>query len=288
MVKVRTLLGVVALALTMSASQAATLLETDFSQNSTGWVLNGTAQLLDPQTAGVTQLLSLTQHEGSQTGTAWTEIAQQVPSFSFTADMRIRWDAAKAEEVGSDTSCPADGIAMVFAPVATDAQGTGGGGLGLIGLETFTAFELNTWRGQGLGDETQRATCDSGNHVTFAFDVFTPETADPTRVDGVAGTPETGGAKIGQVVPPSGMQVVNGGLFRYQWNVAEDGTMAVYVTGLEDSNNAIQKVKVLEVKFPSSPINFEGRWGLTAATGGATQYSEVLRARIDSPMIEPL
>jgi hypothetical protein len=285
---VRKFMVTAALAMTLGAAQAATLLDSDFTKASTGWVLNGTAQLLDPQTAGLTQVLSLTQHEGSQTGVAWTELQQQVPSFSFIAEARIRWDQAKAEEVGSDTSCPADGFAMAFAPVATDAQGGGGGALGLIGLEQFTAFEVNTWRGQGLGDEAARGACTSGMHETFAFDVIKADTADPTRTDGVNGTPEAGGAKIGQVVPPSGAKIVNGGLYRYQWNVAEDGTMSVYLTGLEDSNKAVQKVKVVEVKFPSSPINFQGRWGLTAATGGATQYTEVTRARIDSPMIEPL
>lgn len=285
---VRRFFAIAAFALAMGAAPAATLLDTDFTKGSTGWVLSGTAQLLDPKTAGVAQVLSLTQHEGSQTGIAWTELKQKVPSFSFIADMRVRFDAAKAADAGVDTSCPADGIAMAFAPVETDAAGGGGGALGLIGLEQFTAFEVNTWRGQGLGDETERAACTSGKNETFAFDVIKADTEDPTRADGVNGTPEKGGAKIGQVLPPSGMKIINGGLFRYQWNVAEDGTMSVYVTGLEDANKAIQKVKVLEVKFPSNPIDFEGRWGLTAATGGAAQYSEVTHARIDSPMIEPI
>jgi len=287
---VRKFLAVAALAFSVGIASAETLLDTDFTKGSTGWVLNGNAQLLDPMTAGVAQVLSLTQHEGSQTGVAWTELQRQVPSFSFIAEARIRWDQAKATEVGSDTSCPADGMAMVFAPVATDAVGGGGGALGLFGgaIERFVAFEINTWRGQGLGDETERGACTSGKHETFAFDLITPETEDQARTDGVQGTPEKGGAKIGQVGPPSGAKIVNGGLYRYQWNVAEDGTMSVYLTGLEDANKAVQKVKVLEVKFPSSPIGFEGRWGLTGATGGATQYTEVTRARIDSPMIEPI
>lgn len=285
---VRKFLVTAALAMTLGAAPAATLLDTDFTKASTGWVLNGDAQLLDPQTAGLTQVLSLTQHEGSETGVAWTELRQQVPSFSFIADIRMRWDQAKAEEAGLDTNCPADGAAMAFAPVETDATGATGGSLGLFGLEQFTAFEINTWRGQGLGDETERAACTSGKAETFSFDVVKADTEDPTRADGVNGTPEAGGAKIGQVNPPSGMKIINGGLFRYQWNVAEDGTMSVYVTGLEDSNKQFQKVKVLETKFPSSPINFQGRWGLTGATGGATQFTEVTHARIDSPMIEPI
>jgi len=279
MVKVRTLLGVAALALMMGVAQAETLLSTDFTKNSTGWVLNGTAMLLDPQTAGVTQLLSLTQNEGSQTGNVWTEISRQVPSFSFIADMRVRFTPA------NEGDCPADGMAMVFAPVETDAQGGGGGGLGLVGLETWTAFEINTWRDQGLVD---RDICTTGKFETLAFDVVTPESEDPGRTPGSQGTLEGGGTKIAQVQLPEGMKIVNGGLFRYQWNVAADGTMSVFMTGLEESNKQFQKVKVLEAKFPMSPINFTGRWGFAAATGGAVQHSEVLNARIDSPMIDPL
>jgi hypothetical protein len=263
----------------MGVAQAETLLNTDFTKGSTGWVLNGTAQLLDPQTAGVTQLLSLTQNEGNQTGNAWTEISRQVPSFSFIADMRTRFTPA------NEGDCPADGMAMVFAPVESDAQGGGGGGLGLVGLETWTAFEINTWRDQGLVD---REICTTGKFETFAFDVVTPESEDPGRTPGSQGTLEGGGTKIAQVQLPEGMKVVNGGLFRYQWNVAADGTMSVYVTGLEESNKQFQKVKVLEAKFPASPINFAGRWGFAAATGGAVQFSEILNARIDSPMIDPL
>jgi hypothetical protein len=82
---------------------------------------------------------------------------------------------------------------------------------------------------------------------------------------------------------------VNGGFYRYQWNVAPDSTMTVYVTGLSDGNKQFQKVKVLEVKINPAlkAIDYEGRFGLHAATGGAFQITEVAAVRIESPIVEP-
>jgi hypothetical protein len=61
------------------------------------------------------------------------------------------------------------------------------------------------------------------------------------------------------------------------------------VTGLNDSNKQFQKVKVLEQKIAASlgAIDFEGRFGMTAATGGAYIHSDIAAVRIDSPMIDP-
>jgi hypothetical protein len=294
MVKVRTLLGV-ALALTMGVSQAATLIDTDFTKGSTGWTINGTSQLMDPKTAGVTQVLSLTQNSGSQTGTAWTELRQKVDSFSFTADIRIRF--ARVDPDGNEVNeCPADGVVMGFAPVDADFVGGGGGSISLFSgeVETFTAMVINTWRGAGNGNDTERESCTTNTkYETFEFGVVTPAYGDFTRPqDGVVRTPDEGGSKINQTNPPAGMKLVNGGLYRYQWNVdGVNNTMTVYVTGLEDANKQFQKVKVIEAKFDPAKVkilDFEGRWGLAAATGGAVQYTDVFRARVDVPMIDPL
>jgi hypothetical protein len=299
MVKVRTLLGIAALALTLSAAQAATLVDTDFSKNANGWVLdqvdNNAAILRDPQTAGVSQVLALTQNKGGQTGIAWTQLKQKVDSFSFIADLRIRWEPVD-DEGNEVNSCPADGVALIYADAELDAVGGGGGGLGLTGgnIETFTAFVINTWRGAGNGNDDERESCTTNRKFeTFEFFVATPEYGDYDRPqDGVVRTPDEGGSKINQVNPPEGMRLVNGGFYRYQWNVdGANDTMAVYVTGLDENNKQFQKVKVLEGKFDPAKVkltNFEGRWGMSAATGGAVQHAEVARARIDSPMIDPL
>jgi hypothetical protein len=296
MAKVRMLLGVAALALMMGVSQAAVLVETDFTKDSKGWVLDkvedNSALLRDPKTAGLTQVLALTQNKGNQTGMAWTEIKQKVPSFTFIADIRIRYEPQDDE--GNDVNeCPADGVALIFAPVETDAKGGGGGGLGLTGgtIETFDAFVLNTWRGAGNGNDDERESCTNGKNEAFEFFVVTPNYGESERPqDGVVRTPDEGGSKINQTNPPSGMKLVNGGFYRYQWNVdGATNTMTVYATGLEDSNKAIQKAKILEGKFDPAKVkltDFEGRWGMSAATGGAVQHAEVKYTRIESPMID--
>jgi hypothetical protein len=269
----------------MLPCQAATLIQTDFTKGDTkGWILNGD-QVKVVDVAGDSarpKALSLTDDQGSETGVAYTELKQQVPSFSFIADVQIRHD--------NSLGCPADGFAMSFVNVDdTSTVGGGGGSMGLFGLDQFTAFEINTWRDQGAGSETDRGDCVTGKNETFAIDVVNPSVDNNARTPGETGDPKAGGAKIGQVVPPAGMKIVNGGFFRYQWNAAEDGTMTVYATGLSDSNKQFQKVKVLEVKLDPAlkPLGFAGHWGLHAATGGAYQITEVAAARIDSPMIEP-
>jgi len=269
----------------MVPCQAATLLQTDFTKGDTkGWILNGdSAKIVD--VAGDSarpKALQLTSDEGSQTGVAYTELKQQVPSFSFIADVQIRHD--------NSLGCPADGFAMSFVNVDdTSTVGGGGGSMGLFGLDQFTAFEINTWRDQGAGSETDRGDCVTGKNETFAIDVVNPTVDNNARTPGETGDLKTGGAKIGQVVPPAGMKIVNGGFYRFQWNASEDGTMTVYATGLSDSNKQFQKVKILEVKLDPAlkPLGFAGHWGLHAATGGAYQTTEIAAARIDSPMIDP-
>lgn len=292
MAKVRTLLGMAALALSLSAAQAATLIDSDFSKASTGWTVNGTATLLDPKTAGVTQVLSLTQNTGGQTGTAWTELKQKVDSFSMIVDMRIRFE--KVDPDGNEVNeCPADGIVFGYAPVDADFIGGGGGSISLFSgeVETFTSMVVNTWRGAGNGNDTERESCTNGKNETFEFGVVTPAFGTFDRPqDGVVRTPDEGGSKINQVNPPAGMKLVNGGFYRYQLNVdGVNDTMAVYVTGLDDSNKQFQKVKVIEAKFDPAKVkilDFEGRWGMAAATGGAVQYVDISRARIESPMVD--
>jgi hypothetical protein len=290
--KATKLLALVMALVPMSAGRAATPVTTDFSKDANGWSLNGNARLAKLSEAKVAtlgdakleQVLELTSSEADQISIAWTELKQKVPSFSFIADVRVRYDG------GGLNDCPGDGFTLAFAPVAKDATSAEGmgGGLGLFGsIETFTAFEVNTWHAQGLGSEEEKQNCMADKHVTFAMDVVHPGT-DNERMPGMNGTPEKGGAKIGQVLPPEGMKVVNGGWYRYQWNVAENGTMTVYATGLDEQNKKIQKVKILEVKFPDNKaIDFEGRWGLTAGTGAGFETVEVAKARVETPMVDP-
>jgi hypothetical protein len=293
--KLGTLFAATMLLLVIGVAQAATLIDTDFTKGDTkGWVLNAllkgkaTGPLPVVDVTGDTvhpKALELTSDKNDQTAVAWTEMKFTVPSFSFIADVSI---------THAGTSCPADGFAMSFANVDDPATaGAGGGSLGLFGspkIPAFSAFEVNEWRDQGLGTAAERGACTSGKNETFAIDVINANVASKTRDPGKAGDAKAGGAKIGQILPPTGMKIVNGGFFRYQWNVAQDGTMQAFVTGLDKGkNDQFQKVKVLEVKIDPAlgAINFAGRFGLSAATGGADIGALVAHARIDSPMIEP-
>jgi len=293
--KIRMLMGL-AVAMTASLCRAETLVNSDFSKGSTGWVLNNAAQLV---TVGDRQVLSLTQNETSQAGIVWTELKRRVPSFSFIADLRIRF------EPPDEGSCPADGMAVAFADAGPNAEGGAGGNLGLFGnpddLGTFIALDINTWYAQGLGGGLN---CHASRSIseTVSFAVLktncdtcqrSPESGR-TSYDRHTGVnsyedPVKGGIKLGQTGFPEGMKLVNGGAYRFQWNVdGATNTMTCFVTGLEERNKQFQKVKVAEIKSGIPTLDFEGRWGITAATGGAVQHSEVLTARIDVPMIEPL
>jgi uncharacterized protein YkwD len=257
-----------------------TLINADFSQGPSGFALNGDARLINVDGR---QILSLTQNAGYQTGVVWSSLRRQVPSFSFIADIRIRH--SPKDPNGNDVlACPADGVALTFAPVDMGTVGVTGGSLGIFGVGTFTAFEINTWQGQGLGN----SDCTDGRNETFAFDVVNANVSNRRRDEGISGTPDQGGAKIGQALPPGGLKIVNGGWYRYQWNALADGTMEVYVTGLEAQNQQFRRARVLNVRFPNTQhLGFEGRFGLSAATGGAVQHTDVAACRVVSPAVGP-
>ena len=57
------------------------------------------------------------------------------------------------------------------------------------------------------------------------------------------------------------------------------------VTGLDASNKQFQKVKVLEQKIGVPVLGFDGRFGMTGATGGAHAQVDVGHTIIAVPMI---
>jgi hypothetical protein len=286
-----------ALALATTSAQAATLVNTDFtlsnlSDASAGvaaWRTAGTAglELNAPGYPPVT--LALTHNVGSEGGAAWTIQEFTVPSFSMWADVNI--DFNRLDESGNLTNdnCPADGIALAFASIPNfaktqDVVGGAGGSLGLYGRETvlprFIAFEVNTWKGQALEDTDD---CSTNKFTTFAFADNDVATVGVARDAGAA---DTGGGKVGQVA--AGDKIVNGGWYRYQWNVdTATGKMEAYITGLDDANKAIQNKKVAEVTFSGGApkLGFAGRFGITAGTGGAVQGTRISHIRVDSPAV---
>jgi hypothetical protein len=263
----------------------------DRSRAPVDWQANGTAGLQLDLTSTVPISLALTHNLAREAGTAWTLVEGSVPSFTMWADVNIRFQPGAPGGEPSVRNCPADGFAMAFANTTPDAVGGAGSDLALFQasktIHSFTAFEVNLFFAQAPGNTSNLATCDSGKNVTFAFDNVNQATGY-RRDFGRSGTPDKGGAKVAQVTAPTGLQIVNGGWYRYQWNVdAVAGTMAAYITVLQDSNKAIRNVPLTNVTFGSGApqISFIGRWGVAASTGGAASAANVARVRIVSPMV---
>jgi hypothetical protein len=272
-----------------AVAQAAVIDEVDWTLRDptkapNNWQLNGTAQLAIPSyTPGQppAAVLQLTQNGNFMAGTAWHKLKSKPASFTFIADIRAR----------NASGCPADGFTMAFANTTETAVGGLGGNLGLFGAETLipeaTAMEVNTCFCQGLGD----GDCETDTAVseTVAFDIANAS-AGHFRATGQnqPGDAQAGGFKMGQAALPAGMKIVNGGFYRYQWNVdGATNTMTLFITGLEEGNKQFQKAKVLEQKIGVPVLNFEGRLGLTAATGGLNHTVEVTYTKIEVPMTGP-
>jgi hypothetical protein len=107
---------------------------------------------------------------------------------------------------------------------------------------------------------------------------------------------DSGGGKVGQVTAPAALQtggatpLINGGWFRYQWNVdVAAKTMSAYLTGLEASNSAVQNVKLAEIKWGANApkFDFTGRFGITAGTGGGTDGVNVGQVVVIAPAVAP-
>jgi hypothetical protein len=103
-----TTLLVMAMALaSATAGWTASPVTTDFSKGSTGWSLNGNARLVELGEsraaklggARIAQVLELTSSEENQASAVWTELKQQVPSFSFIAEVRVRYDGGGFQTV---------------------------------------------------------------------------------------------------------------------------------------------------------------------------------------------
>jgi hypothetical protein len=186
-----------------------------------------------------------------------------------------------------DQKSPADGFALAFSDAAkATALGGGGGDIGLYESKDITnliAFETNTWYGNAPG---KLKDASSGNNVTFEF-------SDITGAKGkrnMGGTVATGGAYIGQTVVPPNLngKILNGGWYRYQWDVdTTTGHMDAFITGLDDSNKTVQNEKLAEVTLtstaPKAPAM--GRFGITAGTGGGTQGVHVRQIVVVSPSV---
>jgi len=284
-----------ALALVAAGAQAATTpaVSTDFTLTDAkrlpaNWTLNGSAgfALKFDTGAAVAQGVSLTNNAQSLGGAIFTNDTYTLPSFTMYADVNVDFHPAGP---GVDANCPADGFAMTFANTTTPATHGGyGGGMGLYSnpdqIPQLIAAEVNTWYGNDIDDTS---TCTTGKNVTFEFSNLDANTGVDRNMGGTA---DAGGAYVGQVTAPDALQkgLINGGWYRYQWDVdTATGKMDLYITGLDDSNKAIQNMKLNEVTFTSGApkLAFTGRFGLAAGTGGGTEGVTVRQVQVFSPAL---
>jgi hypothetical protein len=270
-----------------------TLVNTDFTlQDPTrapfNWQVNGPGGLsLNPSGAAPAISLQLT-HNGinEEHSTAWTLLRGRLPSWTMWAAINIDKPAG--------TGCPADVVIMAFADVKPDARSDAGGGTGggFLGdpdqaMRSIT-FEINTYQGNAI----DTSDCSANHNVTFAFDDISDGSSRGGGGGTSNGTPDAGGPKVGQVEPPASLagKIINGGWYRYQWNVdTSTGRMQAFISGLEDSNRAVQNQKLVEVTFTGDAqkeLLFTGRWGVTAGTGGATENARVATVKIVTPAVD--
>jgi len=266
-----------------------TVVDTDFTlQDATkapfDWQTNGNAGLQIDPTAATPITLALAHNVGSEASSAWSLISGTVPSFTMTADVNVNFTAGKIP-----AACPADGFTMAFASTPPSGLGGGGGGLGLYGAKAipqFVAFEVNLWHSNAITDLND---CTMNQFTTFEF-TDDKAAAGPGRDATKKGTPDKGGEFLAQVTAPATLPIVNGGWYRYQWNVdTAAGTMAAYITGLDSTNNTVKNMPLTNVTLTGTApkINFVGRWGLTAGTGGAVSGVQVAHVKVVSPMQAP-
>jgi hypothetical protein len=292
-----TFIVIAALALTTARAYPATttpttLISTDFTLQDptrapTNWTANGPAGLsVNSSGSGPAIVLQLTHNLGNEFSTAWTDLKARVPSFTMWANVEI-------DKPDLASNCPADGFSMSFADLDANAHSSvgGGTGLGYMGdtniANQYIAFEINTYAGNAI----DTGDCHDNHNVTFAFDNITDGSNRGGGGGTSNGTPDAGGAKVGQVEPPADLvgKVINGGWYRYQWNVdTASGLMEAYATGLEDSNKAVQNEKLVSVTFTGAglaALSFTGRWGVTAGTGGAYDNVRVAQVKIVTPAV---
>jgi len=282
---------VAALMLAAATARAAAppLISTQFSMANaanipTAWQLNGTASLellLGSATPDID--LALTHNVAGEGGNAWSQMQFPLPpSFTMWADVNVDFHPAANES----QTCPADGFAMAFADGKAKSIGGTGGSMGLYGaadINSLIAFETNTWYGNAPGSLKD---CSTGNNVTFEFSAIT----GTKEARNMGGTAAKGGAYIGQTVVPPNLngKIINGGWYRYQWDVdTTTGHMDAFITGLDDSNKTVQNEKLADVTLaataPKAPAM--GRFGIAAGTGGGAQGVHVRQIVVVSPSV---
>jgi hypothetical protein len=254
--KATLLLGMLAWALAATAARADMLLQTDFTAPSAdaisaAWELNGDASLTEVAGETPARRLRLSQGELSESASAWTKATFHPTSFTAQFDVRFRRQTEGSRD-------PGDGLAFVFADVPSTFLGAAGGSLGLYGgdapLDPGKVFgmDINTYAGEGVG---------------FAVSGERPVAED----------------RPGWTTLPAGVKLVDGGIWRFTLRVTPSGANSHAEVFLEGGNDQIKLTKIADYTSDRRVLPAEGRFGFTAASGAATEFTDVLNVTVVSP-----
>jgi len=254
--KATLLLGVLAWMLAATAARAETLLQTDFTTASTdaisaAWELNGDASLTEVAGETPARRLQLTHGELSENASAWTRATFHPTSFTAQFDVRFRRQTEENRE-------PGDGLAFVFADVPSTFLGAAGSSIGLYGGDTpidpgkVFGLDINIYTGEGIG---------------FALSGERPVAED----------------RPGWTAFPAGVKLVDGGTWRFTLRVTPSGANSHAEVFLEGGNDKLKPTKIADYTSDRRVLPAEGRFGFTAASGAATEFTDLFNVTVVSP-----
>jgi len=139
--------------------EAVTVTYADFS-DTTGLTINGSAA---PAITGDGTVLRITPAAYWQAGSFFGTVPLNAASFSTSFRFRIT-DAGGTHLFDDNNEFGADGFVFVVQPVSASI-GTGGGGMGYLGIPTSVGVEFDTWHNPENNDPDPYSTTPVSNHL---------------------------------------------------------------------------------------------------------------------------
>jgi hypothetical protein len=214
------------------------------------WEFNGVASLTEVAGDTPPRRLRLSHGETSESASAWSKATFRPTSFTAQFDIRVR-----STESGMG---PGDGLAFVFADVPTSFLGASGGSLGLYKGDTpldagkVFGLDLNIYTIEGVG---------------FALSGERPAIEELP----------------GWTPLPAGVKLVDGGTWRFTLRVTPSGANSRAEVFLEGGNSKLPLTKIADYTSTTPVLPPEGRFGFTAGTGAATEFTDVFNVTVVSP-----
>jgi hypothetical protein len=252
----RVLMGLIAGVALATAARAETLVQTDFTSAAAAdairaaWVFNGVAALAE--VTGETPVLRLTQGEFAVAGSAWHQ-----QTFSSLSSFQVQFDVRFRRQTAEGNPAPGDGMAFAFANVPTTFLGDAGGALGLYGGDTIP-------EGSVFG-------LDINNYAVEGLSLIT------------SGTREFREERPGWIEMPAGHSLSDGGVWRFTVRVTPAGANSRAEVFLEGGTTKLERTKLIDFTSEKPVVPATGRFGFAAATGGATQFTDVLNLAVVAP-----